>query len=261
MNYVDTHAHLDTEEFQQDLPAVIARAGEASVKTVICPGITADSSQAVVRLAAENPEIFAAVGIQPNHAGEAASADWDRIVALADKPRVVAVGETGLDRHWDFTPLDVQKDYFERHLRLAQDRGLPIIIHCREAEADLLPMLRQAVDRAPLSGALHAFSGDQSFAGECLELGLYVSFAGPVTYTNKKFQPLREAARSIPDDRLLIETDSPYLVPHPLRGKQKRNEPANVVHTAQCLAELRNRPLEELAALTTANARRLFGLE
>ena len=260
MSYVDTHAHLDVEEFRDDLPAVIARAKESSVGAVICPGITADSSEAAVRLAAENREIFAAVGIQPNYSGEAADADWDRIVALAEKPRVVAVGETGLDRHWDYTPLDVQEDYFDRHLRLAQDRGLPIIIHCREAEADLLPMLREAVDRAPICGALHAFSGDRSFAAECLELGLYVSLAGPVTYTNKKFETLREAARSIPDGRLLIETDSPYLVPHPLRGKQKRNEPANLIHTARRLAELRGCPLDELAALTTANARRLFGL-
>ena len=260
MTYVDTHAHLDVEEFSDDLPAVIARAREASVDAVICPGITADSSEAAVGVAADNGEVFAAVGIQPNYSGEAAPDDWDRIVSLTDKPRVVAVGETGLDRHWDFTPFDLQRDYFERHLRLAQDRGLPIIIHCREAEDDLLPMLRQAVDRAPIAGALHAFSGDPSFAAECLELGLHVSFAGPVTYTNKKFETLRAAARSIPDDRLLIETDSPYLVPHPLRGKQKRNEPANLVHTARRLAELRGCPLEELAALTRANARRLFGL-
>ena len=261
MSYVDTHAHLDTEEFRDDLPAVIAGARESSVIAVICPGITADSSQAAVRLAAENREIFAAVGIQPNYSGEAAGGDWDRIVALTEKPRVVAVGETGLDRHWDFTPLDVQKDYFGRHLRLSQDRGLPIIIHCREAEDELLPMLRLAVDRAPISGVLHAFSGAPSFAAACLKLGLYVSLAGPVTYSNKKFETLRAAARSIPDDRLLIETDSPYLVPHPLRGKRKRNEPANLIHTARRLAELRNCPLEELAALTTANARRLFGLE
>lgn len=260
MSYVDTHAHLDIEEFRDDLPAVIARATEASVIALICPGITADSSQAVVRLANENSQIFAAVGIQPNYSGEAGPTDWDRIVILAEKPRVVAVGETGLDRHWDFTPFEVQKDYFDRHLRLAQDRGLPIIIHCREAEDDLLPMLREAVDRAPISGVLHAFSGDRSFAAECLDLGLHVSLAGPVTYTNKKFETLREAARSISDDRLLVETDSPYLVPHPLRGKQKHNEPANLIHTARRLAELRNCPLEELAAQTTANARRLFGL-
>jgi len=260
MSYVDTHAHLDIEEFGDDLPAVIARAGESSVIAVICPGITADSSQAAVCLAARNRQIFAAVGIQPNYAGEAAGADWDRIVALAEEPRVVAVGETGLDHHWDFTPLEVQKDYFDRHMRLAQDRGLPIIIHCREAEEDVLSMLRRAVDRAPISGVLHAFSGDRAFAAECLELGLHVSLAGPVTYTNKKFETLRAAAQSIPDDRLLIETDSPYLMPHPLRGKQKRNEPANLIHTARRLAELRNCPLEELASLTTANARRLFGL-
>ncbi len=258
MSYVDTHAHLDVEEFRNDLPNVLARARESSVDAVICPGITADSSAAAVRLAAENSEVVAAVGIQPNYSGEAARGDWDRIVGLADSLRVVGVGETGLDRHWDFTPFDVQQDYFDRHLRLAQDRKLPIIVHCREAEEDSLPMLRQAVDRAPISGVLHAFSGDESFAAACLELGLYISLAGPVTYTNKKFESLRAAARSIPDDRLLIETDSPYLVPHPLRGKQKRNEPANLLHTARRLAELRGCSIDELAALTTANARRLF---
>jgi TatD DNase family protein len=256
---VDTHAHLDAEEFAADQDAVIVRARQAGVTAIICPGITADSSAAVVRLA-EAEGIYAAVGIQPNYCRQAAAGDWDRIVSLAGQARVVAVGETGLDRHWDFTPFDVQQDYFERHLRLGQSRDLPVIIHCREAEADLLPMLRQASARGPLRAVLHAFSGDLAFAEECLGLGLFLSFAGAVTYSNKKFEPLRAAAVAVPGDRILIETDSPYLTPHPLRGKEPRNEPAHLVHTAARLAELRGQSRAEIAAQTTANAKRLFRL-
>jgi TatD DNase family protein len=145
-------------------------------------------------------------------------------------------------------------------LRLAQDRDLPVVIHCREAEADVLAMLRDAAARGPLKGLLHAFSGDRAFAETCLGLGLYISFAGAVTYVNKKFTPLREAAATVPGDRLLVETDSPYLVPHPLRGKLKRNEPAHLVLTARALADLRGQTLEDLAAETTANARRLLAI-
>ena len=257
---LDTHAHLDVEDFDPDRPAAIARAREAGVAAMICPGISAASSGAVVQLAEAEPAVHAAVGIQPNYCAQAAPGDWDRVAALVGHPRVVAIGETGLDRHWDYTPFAVQQDYFDRHLRLAQTRNLPVIIHCRESEADVIPMLREAAGRSPIEGVLHAFSGDRAFADECLALGLYISFAGAVTYTNKKFGPLRDAARAIPEDRLLVETDSPYLVPHPLRGRQKRNEPAHLVLTAQCLAELRGVGLEQLASQTTANARRLFGL-
>lgn len=260
MPYIDTHVHLDQEEFEADRDAVLARSKAAGVDAIVCVGITADSSRATLQLTEQHAEVHAAVGIQPNYAGEAAEEDWDRIVAMVDHPGVVALGETGLDRYWDFTPFDVQQDYFDRHLRLAQQRDLPVIIHCRDAEPDLLPMLREASARAPLRGVVHSFSGDASMAAECLGLGLHLSFAGMVTYRQKKFDFLRTAALAVPDDRILLETDSPYLVPHPLRGKQKRNEPANVVHTAKCLAELRGLELEALAAATTVNARRLFGL-
>jgi TatD DNase family protein len=154
----------------------------------------------------------------------------------------------------------LQQEYLDRHLRLAQERGLPVIVHCRDAGDDLLPMLRAAAARGPLCGVLHAFSGDAAFAAECLGLGLYIGFAGNVTYANKKFESLRAAAREVPADRLLLETDSPYLVPQPFRGRRPRNEPANVAHTAALLAELRGLPLTQLAAQTTANARRLFRL-
>jgi len=252
---------LDLEQFQPDREQVIERARAAGLVAMICPALSADSSEAAIRLAAQHAQIFAAVGIQPNHCAEAAAGDWDRVVELANCARVVAIGETGLDRHWDFTPLPVQQDYFDRHLRLAQERDLPVIIHCREAEAELMAMLREAVARRPLCGVLHAFSGSQAMAEECLELGLHISFAGAVSYSNKKFQPLQSVAKSIPDHRLLIETDSPYLVPEPLRGKHSRNEPAWIVHTASRLAELRGKDLSDLADRTTANARRLFRIQ
>ena len=260
MPYIDTHLHLDQEEFDADRDAVIERSRQAGVEAVISVGISADSSQATLRLAETHEDVYAAVGIQPNYCAEAAGDDWQRIVAMADHRRVVALGETGLDRYWDHTPPDVQQDYFDRHLRLAAERGLPVVIHCRDAEAELLTMLRAAVAGGPLRGVLHAFSGEMATATECLELGLHVSFAGMVTYKNKKFEPLRAVAAAVPDDRILIETDSPYLVPHPLRGKQKRNEPAHVAYTAACLAGLRGMTPEQLAAQTTANARRLFAL-
>ena len=260
MSLIDTHAHLDQPQFDADREAVILRAGQAGVEVILCVGISADSSRRVISLAESHAEIYAAVGIQPNYCAEAAEDDWQRIVAMADHRRVVALGETGLDRYWDYTPLDVQQDYFERHLRLAQQRDLPVVIHCREAADETLAMLREASSRGRLRAVLHAFGSDAATAAECLELGLYVSFAGNVSYTNKKFRPLREIAATIPDDRLLIETDSPYMVPHPLRGKQKRNEPAHLVHTAASLAELRGVGPDELSRQTTANARRLFGL-
>jgi TatD DNase family protein len=257
----DTHAHLDVDDFNDDREAMLARAEAAGVATMVCPAITAVSAEACVRLAESHPAIYAAVGIQPNSCAEARPGDWDKVVRLVSHPRVVALGETGLDRYWDFTPMDVQQDFFDRHLRLAQERNLPVIIHCREAEPDTLAMLRVAVARGPLRGVLHSFSGDSLFAAECLALGLFVSFTGAVTYTNKKFDTLREAARTIPDDRLVIETDSPYLVPHPLRGKQKRNEPANLPLTLHRLAEIRGQDPVLLADQTTANARHLFGIE
>ena len=257
---IDTHAHLDDERFQDDLPGILHRAAKAGIEAILCPGITAESSEAVVRLAQDHAILHAAVGIQPNYGAESEEGDWNRIVDLVEAGSAVALGETGLDRYWDFTPFEVQQDYFDRHLQLAQEKDLPVIIHCREAEADTLAMLREAVARGPLRGVIHAFSGDQGFAEACLDLGMYISLAGPVTYTNKKFESLRSAARIVPDDRLLIETDSPYLVPHPLRGKQKRNEPALMRHTAEGLAELRGVSVEELDAQTTANARALFAL-
>ncbi len=251
----DTHVHLDQADFDLDRAEVITRAQEAGVEQIIAIGTTAATSEVCVRLAAEFKGVYAAVGIQPNSILEGEPGDWDRVVKMIDEPGVVAIGETGLDRYWDFTPFDVQQDYFDRHIRLSQERGLPFVVHMRDCDEDILAMLRDAQGRGPLAGVMHSFTGGQAMAEECLAMGLYISFAGMVTF--KKSNDLRAVATTVPDDRILIETDSPYLSPEPVR-KIKRNEPANVRHTAACLAEVRGQKLEDFAALTTANARRLF---
>lgn len=251
----DTHAHLDDEQLDADRDGVVQRARRAGVQSILAVGTTAASSRKCVELAGRYEGVWAAVGIQPNYCAEAAADDWQRIVELADRPGVVALGETGLDRHWDYAPLDVQQDYFDRHLRLSQERHLPFIVHMRDCQDDILQMLREAAQRGPLRGVMHSFTGTGQMAAECLELGLYVSFAGMVTY--KKSAELRRIAATIPDDRILIETDSPYLSPEPVRGKRP-NEPAHLVHTAACLAEARGTTAASFAAQTTANARWLF---
>ena len=251
----DTHAHLDQPEFDDDRAEVIARAREASVENILAIGISADTSQVCVELASQYEGVHAAVGMQPNYLADAQPGDWDRVVAMLDVPRVVAIGETGLDRYWDFTPFDVQQDYFDRHIRLSQERGLPFIVHMRDCDEDILITLRDARQRGPLNGVLHSFTGSRAMAEESLEMGLYISFAGMVTY--KKSSELRAIAAAVPDDRIFVETDSPYLTPEPVR-KVKRNEPAHVLHTAACIAEVRGTSLDAFAALTTANAKRLF---
>jgi TatD DNase family protein len=255
MPFFDTHAHLDQPEFDADRAEVIARARAAGVEQIITIGTTAPTSETCVRLATEFDGVVAAVGIQPNYVAEATPDDWDRVVKLLDEPGVVAIGETGLDRHWDFAPFDQQQDYFDRHLRLSQERGLPLVVHMRDCDDDILAMLREARERGPLAGVMHSFTGSPAMADECVAMGLYISFAGMVTY--KKSDELRRIAAAVPADRILIETDSPYLSPEPVR-KVKRNEPAHVVHTAARLAEVRGTTLEAFAAQTTANARRLF---
>ena len=255
MNLFDTHAHLDEEAFLDDQVNVAARARQAGVDTIITVGTTLASSRRCMELANHLEHVFPSVGIQPNYCAEANATDWDQIVALAQSTEVVALGETGLDRHWDYTPFDVQQDYFDRHLVLSQQLKIPFIVHMRDCGDDIIQMLREARQRGPLQGVMHSFTGDSSQALECLELGLYISFAGMVTF--KKSEDLRSVATEIPADRLLIETDAPYLSPHPHRG-QRPNEPALLVHTARCLATIREVSLENIASQTSHNAHELF---
>jgi TatD DNase family protein len=178
------------------------------------------------------------------------------VVKLIEEPGVVAIGETGLDRYWDFTPFAMQQDFFDRHLRLSQERGLPFIVHMRDSGDDILVMLREAQKRGPLSGVMHSFTGSRVMMDECVAMGLYISFAGMVTY--KKSDELRAIAAAVPADRILVETDSPYLAPQPLRGRP--NEPANVVHTLAVLAEARGEDADTLGARIDENAARAFAL-
>jgi TatD DNase family protein len=257
MSLVDTHAHLDDDQFDADRDAVIERAAQAGVEAIVAVGVTASSSASVVALAQRHAQVFAAVGIHPNHCAEAARDDWNAIVRFLAQAKVRALGETGLDRYRDYAPLDLQQDYFDRHLRLSQEHDLPFVVHTRESDDEVLAMLEEARRRGPLRGVMHSFTGSPEMAQACLGLGLYISFAGMVTF--KKSEALRAIAATVPGDRILVETDSPYLAPHPLRGK--RNEPAHVTHTAACVAQARGQSTIEFAAQSTANARRLFRLE
>jgi TatD DNase family protein len=254
---VDTHAHLDDEAFAADRDDVLRRARAAGVARVLAVGTTAATSLRCAGLAERFPGVYAAVGIQPNYVHEALPGDWEAVVALLDRPRVAALGETGLDRYWHDAPWETQQDYFDRHLRLAQQRDVPLVIHMRDCGPEIAEMLREARRRGPLRGVMHSFTGDEPLMRECVELGLHISFAGMVTY--KKSTALRACAALAPADRLLVETDSPYLSPEPVRG-QRPNEPANVRFVAACLAETRGVPLAVLAQQTSANAANLFRL-
>jgi TatD DNase family protein len=254
---IDTHAHLDAEQFAGDLPDVIRRARAAGVVQMVAVATAAPSSATCVCLAAEHPGVFATVGVHPNEITDVAPTARDEVLALIDRPGVVGVGETGLDRYWDKTPFAVQEEWFAWHLDLSRTRRLPVVIHCRDAEPDVLRMLREAYDRhGPICGVMHSFVGSQATSEACLAMGLHLSFAGMLTYKNAA--NVREVAAKVPPDRVMVETDCPYLSPVPLRGR--RNEPANVVHTAACLAGVLGLSEEELAARTTANARALFRL-
>jgi TatD DNase family protein len=253
---VDTHAHLDDPGLLHDLDEVLARARAAGVAQVIAIATTGASSAAVLDIARHHAGVFSSVGIQPNHVAEAGPGDWERVVALAARPKVVAIGETGLDRFWDHAPFPLQQRYFDQHLDLAKERELPVVVHCRDSERDIADQLKRR--NGPIRGVLHSFTGRWADAEEFLELGLHLSFAGMITFHNKKLDPLREAAARVPLDRLLIETDSPYLSPHPHRGQP--NEPGRLSFTADRLAQIRGLSLAELASATTANARRLFAL-
>jgi TatD DNase family protein len=255
MQLIDTHAHLDMEPFAEDLPDVLQRARESGVAGICAIGCTPESSERCCQLARQYPDqLRAAVGIQPNYVHQA-QPDWmEQVIALSERPEVVAIGETGLDCYWDDSPLPQQREFFQRHLELSRQTGKPLVIHMRDSGREIHDQLR-AAGLPAYRGIMHSFTGDWELAEQFLALGLHISFAGMVTF--KKSDALRALAARIPADRLLVETDAPYLSPEPLRGKRP-NEPARVVHTARVIAEARGVELAELAAQTTENACRLF---
>ena len=249
---IDSHCHLDT--FGDELDAVLARAAEAGVGEVVT--ISTRLSQAPELIAmTRRPGIWCTVGVHPHNAGEGPVADAADIAALAGHPRVVGIGESGLDYHYDLSPRAAQQASFRQHIRAARLSGLPLAIHARSADEDLARILQEEWDAdGPYAILLHCFSSGRGLLDTALGLGGYVSFSGMLTFP--KSAGLRDMARDVPMDRLLVETDAPYLAPVPYRGK--RNEPAWVVRTAATLADIRGLAPEALADLTTANFRRLF---
>jgi TatD DNase family protein len=253
--FVDTHCHLDSDDFDNDRKDILARAKRAGVRQIVAIGIDVPSSKRAIALAEDSGEIYATVGIHPHNAKVLTSEDIQELLSLGGKPQVVAYGEIGLDFFRNHQAQSVQVACMEEQLNLAHQLGLPVVIHNRQAHKEILQILRKN-EVWEIGGAMHCFSGDWSFAKKCLDLGLYLSIAGPVTFN--KSQILQELAQNCPLERLLIETDSPFLAPVPKRGK--RNEPAFIVYTAEKIASLRKLPVAEVARQTSLNARRLFKL-
>ncbi len=254
---VDTHVHLDMIDEGKHTSQVLERAGKCGVKTVISVGIDLESSRAAVDYSRRYPGAFAAVGIHPNDAKDFDTGSLHSLIDLAKEDKIAGWGEIGLDYFREHTPRDIQLRAFEEQLEAAASLGLPVIIHDRDAHQDCLSVLKTFVSSTPLTGVFHCFSGDKSFAGKVLDLGFFISFTGVVTFP--KAQETVEVARFVPLDRIMIETDSPFLSPVPFRGKV--NEPARARIIAEKIAEIRGIPLEEVANWTTRNASALFGLK
>jgi TatD DNase family protein len=258
-SWVDTHAHLADATYGSELDGLLRRCVESRVHRVMCVAVDADSSSRCIQLSESSreqlPSIWATVGIHPNHAQLEKPEDWTRIQNWMAHERVVALGETGLDKYWDDCPFEVQQANFERHWLASRETGLPVIVHSRDCETEMLDMLRSMTREGPLRGVMHSYCGSRDAAMEFVDMGLYISFSGMLTY--KKNDDIRSIAADIPLDRILIETDCPYLSPEPKRA-ERPNEPAKIVHTADVLASVRQLDLKVLANKTTENALRLF---
>jgi TatD DNase family protein len=256
VSLIDSHCHLDSQEFEADRDQVIERALAAGVEHMVAigTGTGPPDLEAGIRLADKYPAFFSTVGIHPHDAAKAGPGDYRRIAELLSHPKVVAVGEIGLDYHYDFAPPEAQKSAFIEQMCIAASARKPIVIHTREAWHDTLDLLEKHWKPHRIGGIMHCFSGAPAEAQRALDLGFYLSFGGILTFP--KATQVQEAARTAPSDRILLETDAPYLAPVPKRGK--RNEPALIVHTAQKLAELRGQSVEDASRITTENFRRLL---
>ena len=256
--FIDSHCHIDGPDYDADREDVIGRAVDAGVTAMLNVGTGDPQSGAferAVELSQKHQEVHCAIGVHPHDAKLFDEAAEQRLVDLAKgSSRVIAWGEIGLDYHYDHSPRDVQRKVFRRQLRIARSLNLPVIIHSREANDDTIQIVREELTGYDRAGVLHCFGGTLEMAREAIELGFYISFAGTLTF--KKADDLREIARQLPLERLLVETDCPYLTPVPFRGK--RNEPARVVETAKCLAGIHERSPDEIGRITTANFARLF---
>jgi TatD DNase family protein len=252
----DTHAHINDKQFAEDREEMLQRALDAGVSRLVVIGCDAEGITSAIELAEKYDFVYAAIGWHPVDAIDMTDKDLERVEELSTHPKVVAIGEMGLDYHWDKSPKNVQKDVLRRQIQLAKRVKLPIIIHNREATADIIPILREE-GAAEVGGIMHCYSDEADLVQEFLDMNFYISLGGPVTFKNARAP--KEVAKMVPADRLLIETDCPYLAPHPNRGK--RNEPAYVKLVAEQIAELRGIGYEELAELTMRNAERLYQIK
>ncbi|UOY91408.1 TatD family hydrolase [Ectobacillus sp. JY-23] len=252
----DTHAHLNAEQFEEDLQQVIERTKEAGVSRIVVVGFDEVTIHKAMELVERYDFIYAAVGWHPVDAIDMTDEHLQWLEELAAHPKVVAIGETGLDYYWDKSPKEVQQEVFKKQIRLAKKVGLPIVIHNREATQDIVDILKSE-GASEVGGIMHCFSGSAETAKRCIEMNFLISLGGPVTFKNAK-KP-KEVAAQIPLEKLLIETDCPYLAPHPHRGK--RNEPAYVSLVAQEIADIKGLSYEEVARVTTENAKRIFDIQ
>ncbi|MEW5323387.1 TatD family hydrolase [Geobacillus thermoleovorans] len=252
----DTHAHLNAVQYEEDLEQVIERARDEGVSHIVVVGFDRPTIDRAIELAERYPFIYAAIGWHPVDAIEMTDDDLQMIEHLAAHRKVVALGEMGLDYHWDKSPKDVQQEVFRQQIRLAKKVKLPIIIHNREATADILKILQEE-NAAEVGGIMHCFSGSVEVAKQCMDMNFLISLGGPVTFKNAK-KP-KEVAKEIPLSHLLIETDCPYLTPHPFRGK--RNEPSYVKYVAEAIAQIKNISFAEVAETTAENAKKLFAID
>ena len=251
--FIDTHVHLNADQYEEDVDEVIARAVDAGVTTMIVVGFDRKTINKAMELTERYSFIYAVVGWHPVDAIDCTEEDLEWIETLARHPKVVGIGETGLDYHWDKSPKDIQQEVFRKQIQLAKKVNLPIIIHNRDATADVVRILREE-EAKETGGIMHCFGGSVETAKECIDMNFMISLGGPVTFKNAKTP--KEVATEIPLSKLLIETDAPYLAPHPYRGK--RNEPVYVTLVAEEIAKLKGVSIEEVAAATTANALDLF---
>lgn len=251
---IDSHCHLDYLARDGDLDEVVERARNADIGGLITIGTLLSEFETIHEIARRYPEVYCSVGVHPHEAAHEGQSDPQRLVALSGRDKVVGIGETGLDYHYEHSPRDVQKTSFRTHIRAARETGLPVIVHSRAADEDTAAILTEEAGQGAFTGVIHCFTAGPELAEAALELGLYISVSGIVTF--KKSEALRETLRRVPIERLLVETDAPYLAPVPRRGK--RNEPAFVTYTAAALAELLGMSVETLAEATTRNALALF---
>jgi TatD DNase family protein len=251
---IDSHCHLDFDDFAAERDAVVERARTAGLARLITISTRTSSFGLLSRIAENYAEVFCTAGTHPHNAHEEADVTPDQLAKLARHPKCIGIGEAGLDYHYDRTPRDIAAKVFRAHIAAARESGLPLVVHARDADADIAAILRDEMEKGAFTGVLHCFSSSAMLAETGLSLGFYISFSGILTFKNA--QDLRAIARRVPMDRLLVETDAPYLAPVPFRGR--RNEPALVVATAEKLAEVKDVPVESIAAHTSANALRLF---